>query len=357
MEHGTLTPTPYIFSAYEVIAEIDREHNVFLVQNIYSKKIFIEKILSVYSIPVYQYIKEHPIAGMPKLVEIMEYDGKLIVIEEYISGDSLQYILENQGVLEEKDVILIGLQLCRILRELHHASPPIIHRDVKPGNVIIDGAMRVTLLDINAARQVAPGKIQDTQLIGTVGYAAPEQYGFAQSGPAVDIYAVGTLMNVLCTGEFPSQTLVKGRLGKIIEKCTQTTHKSRYRSMDELLRALENLSASSAELIYKYKWKRFLPPGLRSLELPSAFFALAGYLFTIYFYFILPAQVRETEIQGFLITLGIILFDGNYLCVQEKLPLTKSLNPWIKLLGILLYNAVIVLVFFLSISVSKVIFY
>ena len=127
---------------------------------------------------------------------------------------------------------------CRILAQLHRAEPPIIHRDIKPGNIILTEDGTVKLLDMNAARQLSEGKEADTRLLGTAGYAAPEQYGFAQSDARTDIYAAGVLMNVLRTGCLPQEKLAGGSLRRIVRKCTHIDPNRRYASAGELLAAL-----------------------------------------------------------------------------------------------------------------------
>ncbi|MCI6594068.1 MAG: hypothetical protein MSJ87_02280 [Firmicutes bacterium] len=79
-------------------------------------------------------------------------------------------------------------------------TPPIVHRDIKPSNIILTEDGRIVLIDLNAARLDDKNRSHDTQLIGTAGFAAPEQYGFAASSPRADLYAAGILMRVLLTG-------------------------------------------------------------------------------------------------------------------------------------------------------------
>ena len=128
-----------------------------------------------------RYLKDNPIKNTPRIYEVIEDSNQLIVLEEYISGTTLQQILDEQKVLKEEQVENIIRQLCSILLELHKAHPPIIHRDIKPSNIIISPDGVVKLIDMNAAKWNRNHSGRDTALIGTVGYAAPEQYGFASS--------------------------------------------------------------------------------------------------------------------------------------------------------------------------------
>ena len=129
----------------------------------------------------------------------------------------------------------IVLQLCQALWVLH--SRGAVHRDIKPENVILRGA-DVWLIDFDAARLHKPEAETDTQILGTTGFAAPEQYGLGQSDTRSDIYSLGVLMNVMLTGEHPSKQLAEGRTGRIIERCTRVNPAKRYQSVVRLMEAL-----------------------------------------------------------------------------------------------------------------------
>ena len=122
-------------------------------------------------------------------------------------------------------------QVCRIVEELHSVRPPIIHRDIKPSNIIITQEHAVKLLDLNAAHQIHFQKAEDTVLMGTKGYAAPEQYGFGQSDVRTDVYAMGKLMEQMGANQ--------SRYAHIVKKATQMEPKKRYRDIEEMERALD----------------------------------------------------------------------------------------------------------------------
>ena len=129
----------------------------------------------------------------------------------------------------------IGIQLCRALWVLH--SMAAVHRDIKPENVILRGADAV-LIDFDAARLHKPEHETDTQVLGTTGFAAPEQYGLSQSDTRTDIYSMGILINVMLTGEHPSRKLAEGRLGRVVERCTRVNPQKRYKNVLRLMEAL-----------------------------------------------------------------------------------------------------------------------
>ena len=112
-----------------------------------------------------------------------------------------------------------------------------VHRDVKPENVILRGDEAV-LIDFDAARLHKPEHETDTQILGTTGFAAPEQYGLSQSDTRTDIYSLGILINVMLTGEHPSKKLAEGHMGRVVERCTRVTPRKRYKNVLRVMEAL-----------------------------------------------------------------------------------------------------------------------
>jgi serine/threonine protein kinase len=125
--------------------------------------------------------------------------------------------------------------VCNGLTVLHDRG--IIHRDVKPENVVIDTQGRVVLIDLNASRIIGPSS-KDTVIMGTVGYASPEQLGLSQSDARTDLYAAGVLLNVMLTGKHPTQGYAKGHAGAVVRKCTALNPEDRYQSARKLYHAL-----------------------------------------------------------------------------------------------------------------------
>lgn len=172
---------------------------------------------------------------LPQIYEVTKTEECIIVLEEFIKGVTVADILLN-GLFNERGVKKIIRDLCDALTVIH--SYGIIHRDIKPENVMITDEGSVKLIDFDAARLFKNGQSKDTKIIGTTGYAAPEQFGLAQSDERTDIFAVGVLMNVMLTGEHPSPKIYKGKLSKTIEKCIQIDPKKRYRNAEELKKSL-----------------------------------------------------------------------------------------------------------------------
>ena len=183
---------------------------------------------------VYRKLLSVSCPNLPKIMEAAEQDGMVAVLEEYIQGDSLAFLLAG-ACLTPAEARKITLQLCNALWVLH--SMGAVHRDIKPENVIVRGSEAV-LIDFDASRIFKSGTNQDTQILGTTGYAAPEQYGITQTDERADIYSLGVLLNIMLTRKHPSKELASGRLGRIVQKCTMVNPKKRYKSVLYLMEAL-----------------------------------------------------------------------------------------------------------------------
>ena len=177
--------------------------------------------------------------NLPQVYEAAEGDRSLLVLEEYIEGPLLSDRLETvKG--DAAKVRQLGAALCDAMGCLH--SRGIIHRDIKPENVILQaGTGTLKLIDLTAARvrHPAPPGSADTVCLGTAPYAAPEQFGVAQTDERTDIYAAGVLLNILMTGQHPSQALCRGKLGRIVRRCIRVNAAERFESAEKLKRALE----------------------------------------------------------------------------------------------------------------------
>ena len=165
---------------------------------------------------------------------LAEKNGENLVLEEFVEGDTLDFLL-REALFSPEETRKIVMQLCRALWVLHDLGA--VHRDVKPDNVILRGDTAV-LIDFDAARVYKTEQAADTQILGTTGFAAPEQYGMSQSDSRADIYSVGVLINVMLTGEHPSKKLAPGHLGRVVEHCTRVNPAKRYKNVLRLMEAL-----------------------------------------------------------------------------------------------------------------------
>ncbi len=168
---------------------------------------------------------------LPQIMEAAEQDGQTAVLEEYVQGDTLAELLMGAR-LTEREARQVTMQLCQALHVLH--SMGAVHRDVKPENVILRGSDAV-LIDFDAARIYKVASESDTQVLGTTGFAAPEQYGIFQSDERADIFSLGVLLNIMLTGKHPSREMAAGKMGRIVRKCTMTAPEQRYQSARALM--------------------------------------------------------------------------------------------------------------------------
>lgn len=148
----------------------------------------------------------HP--NLPRLYEHFETPGHWYLVMDFIAGETLeeyQHKAPNPR-LPLSEVLSIGVQLCTVLGYLHSQQPPVIFRDLKPANIMRTPTGHLYLIDFGIARYFKPGQPKDTVALGSPGYAAPEQYGKAQTTPRADIYSLGAVLHQLLTTKDPSET-------------------------------------------------------------------------------------------------------------------------------------------------------
>lgn len=172
--------------------------------------------------------------NLPLIYDTITLSDGQAVLEEYISGVTVGDVMLG-GKYRYLGAKRVLISVCNALSVLHERS--IIHRDLKPENVMISDDGRVILIDFNAARQMT-NATKDTVVMGTVGYASPEQLGLSQSDPRTDIYALGVMLNVMLTGKHPSIEIAKGKAGKIVRKCTHLNADERFQTVEQLIKAL-----------------------------------------------------------------------------------------------------------------------
>lgn len=370
-------------SFYQVVAAINEPHKVYLVQHRDSGRFYVKKILDVYSADVYKDLQAHPIPGIPRIIDSWEEDRHLVIIEEYISGVTLRDMIESTSspaadtdLWEVLTVERIGRymsDLCEILERLHEHNPPLIHRDIKPSNIIITSCGNVMLLDFNAARFYSgePGRESDTRLLGTKGYAAPEQYGFGESSPQTDLYSIGRVLQE-CVDVLPKTDIDSGNhIGRqksvsekitdphtfdsVIQKCTQMTPSKRYSSAAALKNALLGcLGQSSRPDIMGPMINPYLPPGFRTLN-PWKML-IASVVYFLVFDLSLTLKDQTASMQALWMERLLVLFLGlmnialgsNYLGIQRYMPFHSSSSPALRIAGVLLTMAATTMIVFMS---------
>lgn len=179
--------------------------------------------------------------GIPRFVAEFENETMLCVVRDYIEGLPLNEYVDSLHPSDEQS-LAIASQICDILAYLHRQSPPIIHRDIKPQNIIIDANDKAWLIDFGISREFDKSASKDTAYFGTVDFAPPEQYGFSQTDHRTDIFSLGVLIGWLLTGESQLKRslpkLESPRLKKIVKTCTELTPDRRYASAEKVKKAL-----------------------------------------------------------------------------------------------------------------------
>ena len=343
-------------SFYQKVADIQADHGISLVQDKRTGKFYVRKELRVYNPQIYNYLMHHPIAHTPKILLAVE-DGKVLtVIEEYIPGDTLQELLDKSGTLPEGQVVDLMIGLCDIISGFHSCTPAIVNRDLKPSNIKITPDGVVKLLDLNAAKWSDEASAKDTVLLGTQGYAAPEQYGFGPSSVLTDIYAMGVLMNVMRTGKLPNEKMADGALSPVIRKAVELSPGNRYQSVEQLQQVLKQLRGEPMKPL-KPQWRKYLPPGFRRGNLIYGIFGACGYMLVLYMGLSMqivdagPLELWLNRISFILAGLGAILFNNNYLGICKYFSLAHSKKTWVRWLGKILVDLVLLVFWALVTSI------
>ena len=223
----------------------------------------------------------HP--NLPRVTDyfVIEEQGQYLVMD-YIEGEDLKERIERQGKISVQEAVIIGLALCDALEYLHSQEPPVVHRDLKPGNVRITPEGRVFLVDFGLAK--LGGRDQRTitgaQAV-TPGFSPPEQYGSAHTSPLSDIYSLGATLYTALSGEIPPDAFeraldqaelkpldelnseVPPALARIIETAMALQPGERFQSAAEMKEALLslNLVPDQQQHLQDHKWSITPPPG------------------------------------------------------------------------------------------------
>lgn len=200
----------------------------------------------------------HP--ALPQIIDIIEDERSLWLVMEFVEGITLQKWIAREGAATERQVIAWGRQLGALFSYLHAQEPPIIYRDLKPENLMVEADGRLVLIDFGTAREYShDSPMGDTTYLGTRGYAAPEQYGgMGQTDFRTDIYGIGMTLYYALTGQSPEKPpyqmappevwsdKASPALQKLILKCVQTAPKERYQNCEEFLGALNRIPSHAS---------------------------------------------------------------------------------------------------------------
>lgn len=202
------------FERLKILKESEKS-SVYLAFDTENRCVMVHKRLHG-ELTVYDRLLSLPHRYLPKLYEVRHENGETVVCEEYIQGESIAATCAT-----ERQLRIWLFELCEVLQWLHGHG--IVHRDVKPSNLLIGADGHIRLIDFDAAREPKDEAERDTRLLGTKGYAPPEQYGFSQTDARTDIYALGVTFQ-----ELLGSAAAKRRWHPILNRCTALEPKRRY---------------------------------------------------------------------------------------------------------------------------------
>lgn len=190
----------------------------------------------------------------PEILEVLETEDAECIVMEYLEGETLASRLRRMGPASCQEVARWGKDLCLMLNYLHQSDPPVVYRDMKPDNIMVQPEGNLRLIDFGAVMEIGEQGMAPQLLVGTRGYAAPEQFACGSLVDArTDIYALGVTLYQLLTGrdpcEFPGRDYpiffwkhpIPRKMKKIIRKCTEEDPVRRYQSCEELLEDLKGM--------------------------------------------------------------------------------------------------------------------
>lgn len=250
----------YFLERYDQLERLAGSHGTetFLVQRKNDSRLCVAKC---YDKNLYSAVQESGILksldypGLPVFSDEFRNDRIVCVVREYVEGKPLDRYKEEHS-LTQKEAVQICVSLCDILIYLHTQKQPVIHRDIKPQNIIVRPDGTISLIDFDISRVYRTDAKTDTEFIGTREYAPPEQYGFSQTDPRTDIYSLGVLLGWLLTGETDAQKAMQelpdARLAGIYKKCRAFSPEERFSSAGKLKAAL--LQADGKRQKAALKW-------------------------------------------------------------------------------------------------------
>ena len=204
-----------------------------LMRNKDTGELVVKKEMGKESFSVYSLLKSIKNKNLIKVLECFRDEDKTIEIEEDVNGKRLDdYFREKKATLEQ--VVDVGIALCEGLAPMHKLN--LVHRDIQPKNIIITNEGSLKIIDFDISRKENENATHDTTLLGTVGYAAPEQYGFAQTTNRSDIYSIGAVLKELSSFS---------ELDKIIAKCMEMDPANRYENVEQLENELEKVKGQA----------------------------------------------------------------------------------------------------------------
>ncbi|MBQ4111148.1 MAG: serine/threonine protein kinase [Clostridia bacterium] len=218
---------PEALTEIKILKQNERQ-KLILVEDSNGKK-YLKREINEDKREIYKPLSKINNPSIPKIFYV-DFNGKTLVIEEFIEGKTLSAILE-QNKLTHKQIRSIAKQLLNALYELHSSN--IIHRDIKPDNIMLTDTNRVVLIDYDIARIYRKELRKDTEILGTFGYAPIEQFGMMPTDFKTDIYAFGVTLKIML-----EYSKIRWYLYKIADKCSKIDPSLRYKNVKEIKKAI-----------------------------------------------------------------------------------------------------------------------
>lgn len=273
---------------FREIGQINK--NTVVVYNDYLQRQMILKILPRQNLPVLKDIMKIKHPNLMEIYDVMDDGINCNCLCEFVFGNNLDKIVYNKMGVDPKIAEKWMVQLCNGVEILHQKN--IIHRDITPNNVMVDYEGNIKLIDFNISRERKQSASRDTTVMGTAGYASPEQFGFTQTGFGADIYAMGVLLNFMLTGKMPNEKLCSGKYASIVKKATQIKEEDRYSNVYQMELALQG--NGNEKLSFADKFLLNLP-GFRSNKTSHKVIAIIGY---VLYFILLYCAIDVTFING-----------------------------------------------------------
>src|SRR5579859_6771350 len=282
---GALLPGSQLTQRYQIVDQIgqggfglvfkardlQQKHKLVAIKEINLRTLNVEEIIEVtdtYNREVTLLSKlEH--VNLPRVYDHFTDPEHWYLVMDFIEGQTLEDYLnkKRRGSLRVKEVLSIGITLCHVLGYLHSQRPPIIFRDLKPANIMRTPKGRLYLIDFGIARRFTPGQARDTGPLGSPGYAAPEQYGKAQTTVQTDIYGLGATLQTLLTGEEPSPLAAtahtprygkRKKLQQLLRQMLERDASHRPKNIEEVNKRLQRIKEGIVGFIAKRAWALLL---------------------------------------------------------------------------------------------------
>lgn len=220
-------------SQYSNIKNLNSDGSVVLSYDLGTDRVCVKKLVHSGLAEIYVKLKNIKCEYLPEIYDIIEYEDNCLIVEEYIKGRSIEEIVTEKRQIDKETACKYFVDIAEVLEVVHNNG--IIHRDISPDNVIVDENNRAILLDFGIARVGNKKKNFDTTILGTAGFASPEQFGFAQTDARSDIYSMGVLLNYMLTGHIVQMGVYDIEpLKSIIIKATDIQPNLRYVNILEM---------------------------------------------------------------------------------------------------------------------------